>query len=92
MIFEIPFRNFFAGREPNVRELLCVFDEFANAAGAERLTDDMRMQSQVHQAAAIGAFAIQGIELFLEQVDGLVGGVAAPHKDHEVVRGGRMRE
>ena len=45
----------------------------------------MGVETEVHQPPAGCAFRIEHIELFLEQIESFVRGVAATHENHEVV-------
>ena len=49
-----------------------VGDEIAQRADAERLADDVRMQADVHEAAAFLAFAVEPVELLLEHLEGVI--------------------
>src|SRR5215467_78341 len=91
VIFQIPLRDLLAGGEPNIVERLRIGNEIVQRADAERLTDDVGVQADVHKPAADRTFAVQPIEAFLEDSKSAVHVLALPHEHREVVDLRRIR-
>src|SRR5215469_16182301 len=68
---EIPRGDLLAGRKPDVRLSFDIFDELAQRGNPVRLTDDMRVQADVHDPPATCAFGVKLIETEPEHIDAI---------------------
>src|SRR5258707_8483025 len=85
MVFQIPLGDLFSSGPPDVIERLGVGEKVVQRANAERLADDVRMEANVHEAAACRTLAIKPVELFLEDFECAVDILPLPHEHGEVV-------
>ena len=82
---KIPTGDLFTRRQPNVRLAFDIVDEVTQRGDPVRLSDDVRMQADIHDPAGAGAFGIKLVEAELEHVDTVAGGKAAAREHVEVV-------
>ena len=68
VVFYIPFGYLFSCGEPDIRELLSVFDEFPHTTCSKGLANNVRMKTQVHQPSTFCSFTVKRIELFLKHI------------------------
>jgi hypothetical protein len=52
VVAKVPFRYFLAGRKPHAIKTFCVIDEIAESPYTKWLAYDVRMQANIHEAAA----------------------------------------
>ena len=84
VVLQVELGDLLAGRPPHIRESFRIIDELSQGPNAERLSNDMRMKSDVHHAGAGRTLAVKLVELFFEDGEGALDVLALPSLTSDV--------
>jgi len=85
VMLEIPLSDFLSSCEPDIIELLDVFQKKLKRSYPERLADNMWVKAYIHMPPAFLAFLIKPVKLFLENLEGSFSVLALTHENRKII-------